>query len=128
MNDARTKADQLDWFRDARLGLICHYGLYSILGRGEWVRNREGIDRSSYAKLAQRFTAERFDADALASLAVDAGAKYLTLTTKHHDGFCLFDSAHTDFKATNSPARRDLVAEMVEAADDAGWGCRCTSR
>lgn len=105
-----------DWFRKARYGLFIHYGLYSLLGRGEWVMNREGIPREEYAKLAERFTAENFDANELARRASqDWGMKYAVLTTKHHDGFCLYDSQLTDFTAPRTAAKRDLVAEFVEA-------------
>lgn len=108
--------DRLRWFADARLGMFCHYGPYSLLGRGEWARNREGIDRAAYVALADRFTARRFDADALTGLAVQAGAKYITFTTKHHDGFCLYDSHLTDFTAIQRGPKRDLVREVVESA------------
>lgn len=118
----RTKADRRAWFQDARLGLFCHYGLYSLLGRGEWVRNREYIDHATYNALAQRFTAEHFDAGQLADLALTLGARYLTFTTKHHEGFCHFDSKLTDFKSTRSPAKRDLVAEVVDACRKRGLG------
>jgi alpha-L-fucosidase len=103
------------WFRDARYGLIIHYGLYSLLGRGEWVMNREQIPAVEYARLADRFTAEAFDADALLRRARDWGMRYAVLTTKHHDGFCLYDSHLTGFTSVHSAAKRDLVAEFVGA-------------
>ena len=104
------------WFRDARYGLFIHYGLYSLLGRGEWVMNKEEIPVDEYAKLADRFTAENFDADELIGKAKnDWGMKYATLTTKHHEGFCLFDSKLTDFTTVKTAAKRDLVREFVEA-------------
>ena len=103
------------WFRDARYGLFIHYGLYSILGHGEWAMNREQIKPDDYARLAGRFTAENFDVDALIRRARDWGMRYAVLTTKHHDGFCLYDSRLTDFTSVHSPAKRDLVAEFVAA-------------
>ena len=104
------------WFRNARYGLMMHYGLYSLLGRGEWVMNREEIPVSEYAKLADQFTAENFDPDDFIRRARnDWGMKYALLTTKHHDGFCLYDSALTDFTTVKTAAKRDLVAEFVEA-------------
>jgi len=103
------------WFQNARYGLFIHYGLYSLLGRGEWVLNRERIPVEEYKKFAQDFTAESFDADGLIKRAKAWGMRYAVLTTKHHDGFCLYDSALSDFKAPNSAARRDLVAEFVGA-------------
>jgi alpha-L-fucosidase len=109
-------AQRLRWFHEARFGLFIHYGLYALPGRGEWLMFRERIPPAEYAKLADRFTAERFDADAWARLAVDAGCRYVALTARHHDGFCLYDSAVSDFKSTRCPAQRDFVAEYVEAA------------
>ena len=105
----------MQWFRDARYGLIIHYGLYSLLGRGEWAMNREQIPADEYARLADRFTAEAFDADALIRRARDWGMRYAVLTTKHHDGFCLYDSRLTRFTSMHSAAKRDLVAEFVAA-------------
>jgi len=111
-----------DWLRDAGYGLFLHYGLYSLLGRHEWVQLRETIPVAEYATLADRFTAENFDADAIAEFAVDAGMKYVNLTTRHHDGFCLFKTAHCDFQSLNSPCGRDLVAELATACDKQGLG------
>lgn len=102
-------------FLGARYGLFIHYGLYSILGRGEWVINREGIPVDEYAKLADRFSAENFNADDIIRRARDWGMRYAVLTTKHHEGFCLYDSKLTTFTAPKSAAKRDLVAEFVEA-------------
>ena len=104
------------WFQDARYGLFIHYGLYSILARGEWVMNREQVPLKEYGKLAGQFTAENFDADDLVRRAKeDWGMRYAVLTTKHHDGFCLYDSDLSGFTAPKSAAKRDLVAEYVEA-------------
>ncbi|MDW8344717.1 MAG: alpha-L-fucosidase [Verrucomicrobiae bacterium] len=100
----------VDWFVRARYGLFVHYGLYSLLGRGEWVRNREQIPADDYAALAHQFTAERFDADAIADLAVRAGMRYVCFTTMHHDGFRLYDTQLSNFKS-----RRDLTGEIVTA-------------
>jgi alpha-L-fucosidase len=119
---AEPRATALEWFREARYGLFLHYGLYSLLGRHEWVQFREKIPVAEYAKLAERFTATNFDAGAIADLAVRAGMKYVNITTRHHDSFCLFDSAETDFKSTNAPAGRDLVAELAEACGRRGLG------
>ena len=105
----------MKWWREAKFGLYIHYGLYSILGRHEWVMNRERIPLAEYEALAGRFTAEKCDPRAWARLAKDAGQKYVIMTTKHHEGFSLWNSAVNPFNAMNSPARRDLVAEFVEA-------------
>jgi alpha-L-fucosidase len=112
----------IEWFRQARFGLFLHYGLYSLLGRHEWVQLRETIPVAEYANLADRFTAERFDADAIAELALAAGMTYVNLTTRHHDSFCLFRTAETDFHSLNTPCKRDLVGELADACADRGLG------
>jgi len=104
----------LRWFTDARFGLFLHYGLYSLLGRGEWVQFHERIPLAEYARLKDRFTADKFDADFITDLALDAEMKYINITTRHHDSFCLFRTDQTDFNSVNSPAKRDLVGELVE--------------
>lgn len=107
----------LQQFIDARFGLFVHYGLYSLLQRGEWVWNREVISREEYSSLATQFRAEHFDADVLCRSAHDAGMKYIVLTTMHHDGFRLYPTNLSDFHVGNSAAvGRDLVAEVIEAA------------
>ena len=90
--------DRLDWFVNARFGLFVHYGLFSLLERSEWVLNRERIPLGEYLQLADRFTAENFDANALCDLAVEVGMKYVNLTTMHHDGFRLYDMRITGVK------------------------------
>ena len=112
----------IDWFRDAEFGLFLHYGLYSIPGRGEWVQLREKIHVKEYAKLADKFDAKNFDADFITDLALDAGMKYINITTRHHDSFCLFETKHTEFKSTASPAKRDLIAELAEKCAEKGLG------
>jgi alpha-L-fucosidase len=109
------RAAAIEWVRRAKYGLFLHYGLYSLEGRHEWLQLREKIPVATYAKLKDRFTADKFDAGAIAALAVDAGMKYINITTRHHDSFCLFKTAQTDFNSTNSPAKRDLVLELAEA-------------
>lgn len=118
LKDPRKAA--IDWFRDARYGMFIHYGLYSILGRHEWVQYNEKIHVQEYAKLKDRFTAGKFDADFITDLALEAGMKYINLTTRHHDSFCLWDTRYSDFKSTNSPAKRDLVAELSEQCNQKG--------
>lgn len=119
---ANPRAAALAWFREARYGLFLHYGLYSLLGRHEWVQYLEKIPVPEYAKLMDRFTAERFDARRIADLAVDAGMRYVNLTTRHHDSFCLFRTAQTPFNSLNAPARRDLVGELAAACAERGLG------
>jgi len=110
----------MKWFHEARFGIFVHWGLYSLLGRGEWVMHVERIPADEYAKLARKFNPKKFDADAWAALAKEAGARYMVLTTRHHDGFCLFDSSASDFTSVKSSAKRDFVAEYVEALRRAG--------
>ena len=111
------RAAARQWFREARYGLFLHYGLYSLIGRHEWVQLRELIPVAEYAKLIDDFTAENFDAERIAQFAVDCGMKYINITTRHHDSFCLFGTAETDFNSTNAPAGRDLIKELAEACD-----------
>ncbi len=110
------------WFCDAKFGLFMHYGLYSILGHGEWVQFREKIPVAEYAKLKDKFTAEKFDADFICDLALAAEMKYVNITSRHHDSFCLFRTQQTDFNSVQSPAKRDLIAELAEACRKKGLG------
>jgi len=103
-----------DFLRD-RFGMFIHWGLYSIPARGEWIRGNEKMSFEQYKVYFDEFDASRYDPRAWARAAKAAGQKYAVLTTKHHDGFCLFDSKLTDFKATNTPAGRDLIREYVDA-------------
>jgi alpha-L-fucosidase len=112
----------LRWFRDAKYGLFLHYGLYSLLGRHEWVQYREQIPVTEYALLQRQFTAEAFDAKEIVAFALDCGMRYINITTRHHDSFCLFDSAETGFNSVNAPCGRDLIGELASACDDHGLG------
>lgn len=112
----------LKWFRSAKYGLFIHYGLYSIEGRGEWLQFVEKIPIAEYAKLASRFRADKFDAGKICDLALEAGMKYVNLVTKHCDSFCLWNTRETEFNSMNTPARRDLVAEMADACRKRGLG------
>ena len=110
----------MQWFNEARLGIYIHYGLYSILGRGEWTMYSERIPAQEYAKLADQFFPAPRCAEEWVETALAAGAKYVVLTTRHHEGFCLFDSKYSDFTSTKCGCKRDIVAEYVEAARKAG--------
>jgi alpha-L-fucosidase len=105
----------MKWFHQARFGLFIHWGLYAIPGLGEWVMFQERIPKKEYAKLAGKFNPKDFDADAWAAMAAKAGMKYAVLTTRHHDGFCLFDSKVSDYTSVKTRAKRDFVAEYVKA-------------
>lgn len=122
LHEENPRGAALRWFTDARLGLFLHYGLYSLLGRGEWVMLREKIPVAEYAKLKNQFTADKFDAGRITDLALAAGMKYVNITSKHHDGFCLFRTNETDFNSLNSPARRDLIGELAAACRKKGLG------
>jgi len=106
---------RMEWFNDARFGMFIHWGLYAIPARGEWYRSHAEMKREEYDKYIHEFNPTNYDPKVWARAAKEAGMKYAVLTTKHHDGFCLFDTAFTDFKATNSPAKRDLIKEYVDA-------------
>jgi len=119
-NQEMTYEERMRWFNEARFGMFIHWGLYSILARGEWVMYQERIPAEEYAKLADQFNPKCFDANRWAELAVEAGMKYMCLTTRHHDGFCLYDSKVSDFTSVKTAARRDFVADFVEACRKAG--------
>lgn len=106
--------DRLAWFTDARFGMFVHYGLYSISARHEWVQNYEEIAPEVYERYAERFDPDLFDAGEIARTAKRSGAGYAVLTSKHHEGFCLWDTATTEFNAV-ATAGRDLVREWVDA-------------
>lgn len=108
-------AGDTDWFEHDRFGLFIHWGLYSLAARHEWVQHNERIPSAEYRKYFDHFDPDLYDPDRWAAAAVDAGMKYFVITTKHHEGFCLWDSAHTDFKAPNTPCGRDLLRPMCEA-------------
>ena len=112
----------LEWFRNAKFGLFLHYGLYSLLGRGEWVMLRERIPLAEYEKLLPQFTAKNFDADFITDLAVEAGMSYINITSKHHDGFCLFGTKVDTFNSVVSPAKRDLIDDLSKACQSKGLG------
>lgn len=120
LQDPRSAA--IEWFRQAEFGLFLHYGLYSLLGRHEWVQFKEKIPVKEYANLVDNFRAEKFDADFITDMALGAGMKYVNITTRHHDSFCLFDTEHSDFKSTNSPAKRDLIGELATQCEAKGLG------
>jgi len=115
MTNQERRALDTAWMRDARFGMFIHWGLYAIPARGEWVRSKEQMPEEQYMRYFHEFDASDYDPQYWAKLAKHAGMKYAVFTTKHHDGFCLFDSALTEYKSTNTPAGRDLVAEFVNA-------------
>ena len=103
------------WFRHDRFGMFIHFGLYALPARHEWIKTRELISEEKYDRYFTHFNPDLFCPQEWAKQAKAAGMKYAILTTKHHEGFCLFDSAYTDYKVTNTPFGRDLVREFVDA-------------
>ena len=106
---------QTEWFVQARFGLFVHWGIYAVPGRHEWVQSREKIATEDYQEYFEHFDPDLYDPVQWARDAKRAGMKYAVLTSKHHDGFAMWDSALTDFKVTNTPAGRDLLKEFVDA-------------
>jgi alpha-L-fucosidase len=104
-----------EWFVRDRLGLFIHWGLYALPARHEWVKMREQIPDALYQRYFEHFDPDLYDPVTWAQLARAAGMRYAVITTKHHDGFCLWDSALTDYKAPNTPAGRDLIRPWVDA-------------
>ena len=111
-----------EWWSKARFGMFIHWGLYAIPGRGEWVQWNEQIPLREYAGLADQFNPVGFNADAWAEVAKAAGMKYMVFTSRHHDGFAMFDDGANPYTSVNTAAKRDFVAEYVKAARKAGMG------
>ena len=115
--------ERMAWWRDARFGMFLHWGLYAIPAgkwgerdnHGEWIRTTAQIPLDTYAKFQPQWNPVNFDADAWARMAKDAGMKYVVITSKHHDGFCLFDSAVSDWDVGNTPHGRDIMQELSDA-------------
>ncbi|NLR78094.1 alpha-L-fucosidase [Chitinophaga eiseniae] len=112
---AAQKEQRMAWWTHDRFGMFIHWGLYALPARHEWVKHNEQLTNEQYQKYFDLFNPNQFDPKSWAKQAKAAGMKYAVLTTKHHEGFCLFDSRYTDYKATNTAAKRDLVKEFVDA-------------
>ena len=115
MFDRDAYEKRVSWFREARFGMFIHWGLYAIPARGEWVRSNEEMPEEEYLPFFREFNPVDYDPKVWARAAKDAGMKYVVMTSKHHDGFCLFDSKWTDYKATNTPYGPDILREYLEA-------------
>ncbi|MEG1149497.1 MAG: alpha-L-fucosidase, partial [Niameybacter sp.] len=120
MFDREAYNKRVEWFKKDRFGMFIHWGLYSIPARGEWIRSIEQLSIEDYEQYYKEFNPIDYDPKEWAKLAKEAGMKYVVLTAKHHDGFCLFDSQYTEYKATNTKAGRDLIKEYVEALREEG--------
>lgn len=107
-------------FRKMRFGMFVHRGIYPLLERGEWVMFQEKIPLSEYKPLMERFNPYLFNAEQRVQIAKRAGMRYITIATKHHDGFCMYDSDLTDYKVTNTPFKRDVVRELASTCRRAG--------
>nr|WP_273387024.1 alpha-L-fucosidase [Cohnella zeiphila] len=114
--------EDMQWWRDAKLGLFFHWGLYSIPGRGEWVMFNENIPVDEYAKLADQFNPHQWNPEQMANLAKEAGMRYSVMVTRHHDGFALWDSpgSYRRFDSMHTAAKRDFVKEYTDAFREAG--------
>jgi alpha-L-fucosidase len=117
------KDDRMQWWRDARFGMFIHWGVYAVpagrwkgeVGGGEWIMEHRRIPISEYEPLAEQFTAEKYDPKQWAALAREAGMKYVVITSKHHDGFALWDSKLSDWDVMRTPHQQDLLAPLAEA-------------
>jgi len=124
----QAKDNRMQWWLDARFGMFIHWGLYAIpagewnneTNHAEWIRTTAQIPLETYDKFLSQFNPVNFDADKWVITAKKAGMKYIVITSKHHDGFCLFDSKYTDYDVMSTPFKRDILAELSEAADKHG--------
>lgn len=123
-SEATAQRDKrMTWFREARFGMFIHWGLYAIpggiwkgkmdSGAGEWIQTGMQIPPEDYEPLQKQFNPTKFDARAWVRTAKDAGMRYIVITSKHHDGFCLWDSKQTDWDITNTPYKRDVLKELA---------------
>ncbi len=122
------KDARMEWWREARFGLFIHWGLYAIpagewngeKNYGEWIRNSAHIPCKVYDKFVNEFNPVNFDAAKWVKMAKDAGMKYIVITSKHHDGFCLFDSKYTDFDVMSTPYHKDILKQLADACHKEG--------
>lgn len=117
---SREMKDEWKWWVYGRFGMFIHWGLYTLPARHEWVKTHEHISNEEYQRYFDHFNPDLYDPKAWARTAKDAGMKYFVITTKHHEGFCLWDSEYTEYKATNTPYGKDLLKPMVEAFCEEG--------
>ncbi|MDP3643281.1 MAG: alpha-L-fucosidase [Bacteroidota bacterium] len=109
------KTERMSWWVNDRFGMFIHWGLYALPARHEWVKNQERITDENYQKYFDNFNPDLYNPREWAKMAKAAGMKYAVITSKHHEGFCLFDSKFTDYKSVNTPIGKDLLKEWVEA-------------
>ena len=114
--ETKTQKDKrMAWWTHDRFGMFIHWGIYAVPARHEWVKQREKISDADYQKYFEHFDPDMYQPKEWAAKAKAAGMKYVVVTTKHHDGFCLWDTRHTDFKVTNTPYGKDLIKPLVDA-------------
>lgn len=124
----KAEEDNMAWWRDARFGLFIHWGLYAIpagewngeTNHAEWIRNTAEIPIETYDKFVDQFNPVNFNADEWVKMAKNAGMKYIVITSKHHDGFCLFDSKETEYDVMSTPFQRDILKELADACKKEG--------
>lgn len=116
------KTERLSWWTDARFGMFIHWGLYAQAGRHEWVKKRERISDEEYQKYFEIFNPDLFDPVEWAKKAKAAGMKYAVITSKHHEGFCMFESDYTDYDVMNTPYNEDIIKKWVDAFRAEGLG------
>jgi len=116
------RAANLEWFQNANFGLFMHFGLYSLLGQGEWIQLHQKIPVAEYAQLQEQFNPVNFDPDFITDLAAEAGMRYINITSKHHDGFALWPTEQNDFHIGNTPYGKDLIGQLSEACNEKGLG------
>jgi alpha-L-fucosidase len=121
MYHPKPTAGDTSWFVHDRFGMFIHWGLYALPARHEWVRHHEEIPNEAYEKYFENFDPHMFDPEKWARTAWDAGMRYVVLTTKHHEGFCLWDSQHTDYKVTNTPYGKEILRPFVDAFRKQGF-------
>lgn len=118
---AKGNLEARNWFQDAKFGLFIHWGVYSVMGKGEWVMNNDKITVTEYEKLAPQFNPTEFDAKEWVSIAKAAGMKYITITSKHHDGFAMYDSKLTDWDIVDrTPYKKDVLKMLADECHKEG--------
>jgi len=116
----KAQGPDTEWFVHDRFGMFIHWGLYALGARHEWVKKQETMTNKEYRKYFEHFDPDLYDPRKWARAAREAGMKYFVITTKHHEGFCLWDTKLTDYKAPNTPCGKDLLTPMVEAFREEG--------
>lgn len=128
LESKKDKDKRMEWWREARFGMFIHWGLYAVpagewdgaTNYGEWIRSSARIPLETYDQFAGRFNPVQFNAEEWVRMAKQAGMKYIVITSKHHDGFCLFDSEQTDFDIMSTPFKRDVLKELADACQKEG--------